>query len=56
MIHVHCPACSIWYFVGTGSIAMLHNTDNGPVAEMSCPEGHHLLHRFRSPATVAVGG
>ncbi len=55
MIHLHCPVCSIRYFVGTGSITMLHDTDDGPVAELSCPEGHTLLHRFRTSTTASIG-
>ena len=54
MIHLHCPICSIRYFVGTGSISVLHNTDDGPVAEMTCPAGHSLIHRFRPAVTTAV--
>ncbi|MGI9616141.1 MAG: hypothetical protein ACR2QO_24720 [Acidimicrobiales bacterium] len=54
MIHVHCPHCSIRYFVGTGSISMLHNTEDGPVAEITCPVGHELIHRFRTDKTVVA--
>jgi hypothetical protein len=47
MFDIHCHRCDRPYLVGTRSIVSFHNTSEGPVAYVSCPQGHVLLRSFR---------
>lgn len=40
MFYIHCPQCERSHLVGTGSIVSLHNTSEGVIAYVKCPEGH----------------
>jgi hypothetical protein len=54
MFDVHCQACHRRYLVGSSSITSFQNTPEGPVAEVQCPKGHHLVRYFWSGATKTV--
>ena len=53
MYDIHCPSCDARYLVGTRSISSFHNTSEGPIAYVTCPQGHRLVRYFRTAATVA---
>lgn len=40
MLHIHCPQCDRRYLVGTRSIRSMHNTSEGVIVYVRCPEGH----------------
>ena len=52
MFDVHCRLCDRRYLVGTRSIASFHNTSDGPIAYVRCPEGHLLVRHFRRNVTT----
>jgi hypothetical protein len=54
MYDIHCPTCATRYLVGSGAIDSFHNTSEGPIAYVRCPEGHRLIRYFRPAATAAV--
>ncbi len=54
MYDIECPTCQTRYLVGTGAITSFHNTSEGPIAYVTCPQGHHLIRYFQPAATVAV--
>ncbi len=43
MLHINCPDCSRSYLVGTRSILSIHNTSEGVIAYVKCPEGHTTI-------------
>lgn len=43
MLQIHCPVCNHRYMVGTSSIVSMHNTSEGVLAYVRCPEGHVTL-------------
>ncbi len=43
MLFIHCPECDHRYMVGTRSIVSMHNTSDGVLAYVRCPEGHVTL-------------
>ena len=47
MFDVHCQICDRRYLVGPHSIASFHNTSDGPVVYVTCPEGHTMVRYFR---------
>ena len=51
MLYIHCPQCERSHLVGTRSIVSLHNTSQGVVAYVKCPEGH-LTVNTGSPSAV----
>ena len=52
MFDITCHICDTTYLVGSGSISSFHNTSEGPIAYVTCPEGHHLMRYFQSGATT----
>ncbi len=46
MYALHCPTCQLTHLMGNRSIVSLHNTSEGPVGLVRCPEGHELLTTF----------
>ncbi len=58
MFDIHCHLCDERYLVGSRSIGSFHNTSEGPIAYVTCPEGHHLVRYFHNdttaPATAAT--
>ena len=51
MLHIHCPVCNHRYMVGTRSIVSMHNTSDGVLAYVRCPEGHVTLNTG-SPSAI----
>ncbi len=47
MFTIHCHHCDRQYLLGSRSIGSLHNTSEGPIAYVTCPEGHRLVRYFR---------
>ena len=43
----HCTHCDRDYLVSARAIASFHNTSEGPIAYVRCPEGHLAVRRFR---------
>ena len=54
MFDVHCHHCDRRYLVGTRSIASFHNTSDGPIAYLRCPEGHLLVRNFRRNVSASA--
>ncbi len=48
MFDIHCPVCDRRYLMSESSIQHLHNTEDGPVAHLSCYAGHQLVRYFRA--------
>lgn len=46
MLTIHCHRCSTTHLVGTRSIVSMHQTSEGPVAYVRCPEGHLTVTEF----------
>lgn len=55
MFDIHCHICEERYLVESHSITSFHNTSEGPVAYVTCPEGHRLVRYFRIGAADEVG-
>jgi len=51
MFDIHCHVCDRRYLVGTRSITSFHNTSQGPIAYVHCPQGHALVRSFRDART-----
>jgi hypothetical protein len=51
MFHIKCKQCATNHpdgspsgqLVGSGSILSLHNTSEGPIAYVKCPDGHTVV-------------
>lgn len=43
MLQIHCPDCARNYLVGVRSIRSIHNTSEGVIAYVRCPEGHTTI-------------
>ncbi len=54
MFDVHCHICDRRFLVGTRSIVSFHNTSEGPVAYVRCPDGHTLVRWFQPAAAEAA--
>ncbi|MEM7139459.1 MAG: hypothetical protein AAF548_00395 [Actinomycetota bacterium] len=54
MLVIDCPHCGQRELVGTRRIRAIHNTDQGPVGDLRCPQGHALLYDFRRRRTTSV--
>lgn len=54
MFNLHCHICDQTYLVGTRSIVSFHNTSEGPVAYVRCPDGHTLVRWFQPAAAEAA--
>lgn len=46
MFTIHCHHCDRQHLIGTRSIVSFHNTSEGPVAYVRCPEGHTIVRYF----------
>lgn len=44
----HCTHCGRDYLVGTRSLVSFHNTSDGPVGYVRCPEGHLSVVAFHT--------
>jgi len=49
MFDIHCHLCNRRYLVGSRSIDSFHNTSDGPIAYVRCPQGHRLVRSFAAP-------
>jgi len=48
MYVITCSLCGGRHLVGPRSILDFANTDDGPVALITCPAGHVVRHHFRT--------
>jgi hypothetical protein len=57
MLYIHCPQCERSHLVGTRSIVSFHNTSEGVIAYVKCPEGHITVNTgsLRSMEKAAAG-
>ena len=55
MFTIDCPICGQELLVGPRRIEALHQTAEGPVAEVRCPRGHLVVHEFRHGRTTLPG-
>lgn len=54
MLQIHCPQCERRYLVGTRSIRSMHNTSEGVVVYVRCPEGHLTINTGTASAIEKV--
>jgi hypothetical protein len=55
MFLIHCPDCPSRHLMGSRSIRQLLNSDEGPIALVTCPLGHDLILRFRDGSARSAG-
>lgn len=55
MLQIHCPDCSRQYLVGTRSILSIHNTSEGVIAYVRCPEGHTTINTGTTRSIEKIG-
>lgn len=46
MFHINCTHCGHGHLVGLRSITSFVNTNAGPVANFTCPNGHTVFSNF----------
>lgn len=54
MYVISCSECRRRHLVGWRAMVDLVDTDIGPVGRFRCPDGHHVLHAFRTRRSVAI--
>ncbi len=55
MLQIHCPDCDRQYLVGTRSILSIHNTSEGVIAYVRCPEGHTTINTGTTRSIEKIG-
>jgi hypothetical protein len=57
MLNIFCPQCERSHLVGTRSIVSVHNTSEGVISYVKCPEGHITLNTgtLRTMEKAAAG-
>ncbi len=50
MFDINCHQCEATHLIGSCRIRSMHNTSEGPIAYVECPEGHFLVVRFGAEA------
>lgn len=48
MFAIYCNHCQKHYLVQSSAIVSFGNTEHGPEAVVSCPQGHAVLHDFHT--------
>lgn len=52
MFSISCPMCKTHSLATTSRVTAFANTDAGPRALLSCPQGHEVIKDFRSGDTL----
>ncbi len=56
MFDIYCPHCERHHLLETKQIISTHQTGDGPIAYVRCPNDHLVIKEFRANRTRTVAG